>query len=106
MQHASATDCARPVRFQWTHCLACAHAKRGSTRTDYMLFMEFLMARHLKGGLMRKIPAAILSCSFSSDCEQGVRLFSESGQEVCLKDLVGTCSLKSASASRPKLASS
>jgi hypothetical protein len=106
MQHASATDCARPVRFQWTHCLACAHAKRGSTRTDYMLFMEFLMARHWKGGLMCKIPAAILSCSFSSDCEQGVRLVFESGQEVCLKDLVGTCSLRNTSAFRPKLASS
>jgi hypothetical protein len=71
-----------------------------------MLFMEFLMARHLKGGLMRKISAAILSCSFSSDCEQGVRLFSESGQEVCLKDLVGTCSPRQTSASRATLPSS
>jgi hypothetical protein len=70
-----------------------------------MLFMEFLMARHRKGGLMHKIPNAILSCSFSSDCEQGVRLFSESGEEVCLKNLVGTCSLRPTSALRPKLPS-
>jgi hypothetical protein len=101
-----AIDCAPPARFQWSHCLACAHAKRRSTRTDYMLLMEFLGARHPKGGIMRKIPAAILSCSFSSDCEQGVRLVSESGQEVCLKDLIGTCSMRNTSASQPKLPSS
>jgi hypothetical protein len=55
---------------------------------------------------MRKIPAAVLSCSFSSNCEQGVRLVSASGQEVCLKDLIGTCSMMPTSASRPKLPSS
>jgi hypothetical protein len=71
-----------------------------------MLFMEFIVARHPKGGILRKIPDAILSCSFSSDYEQGVRLISESGQEVCLKDLVGTCSLRPTSVSPPKLPSS
>jgi hypothetical protein len=90
----------------WTHCLACAYAKRGSTRSDYMLFMEFIVARHPKGGVMQKIPDAILTCSFRSDPDRGVRLISESGQEVCLKDLVGMCSLRAASASLPNQPSS
>jgi hypothetical protein len=68
--------------------------------------MEFLVARHPKGGIMRKLPDAILTCSFGSDYERGVRLISDSGQEVCLKDLVGTCSLRPTTASPPKLPSS
>jgi hypothetical protein len=71
-----------------------------------MLFMEFIVARHSKGGILRKIPEAIRSCSFTSDCEQGVRLIFKSGQEVCLKDLVGTCSPRPTSASRAKQPSS
>jgi hypothetical protein len=64
-----------------------------------MLFMEFIIARHPKGGIIQKIPDAILTCSFRSDPDRGVRLISKSGQEVCLKDLVGMCSLRAASAS-------
>jgi hypothetical protein len=71
-----------------------------------MLFMEFIVARHSKDGILRKIPEAIRNYSFTSDCEQGVRLISESGHEVCLKDLVGTCSLRNTSASQAKLPSS
>jgi hypothetical protein len=55
---------------------------------------------------MRKIPDAILTCSFSSDYERGMRLIFDSGQEVCLKDLVGTCSMRPTTASPPKLPSS
>jgi hypothetical protein len=106
MQQVSATDRVSCARFCWTHCLACAYAKRGSTRSDYMLFMEFIVARHPKGGIMQKIPDAIPTYSFRSDPDRGVRLISESGQEVCLKDLVGMCSLRANSALLPNQPSS
>jgi hypothetical protein len=56
-----------------------------------MLFMEFIIARHPKDSLLDKIPQAVLTCSFRSDSKHGVRLISEAGQEVYLKDLVGPC---------------
>jgi hypothetical protein len=56
-----------------------------------MLFMEFIIARHPKGSLLDKITQAVLTCSFRSDFDHGVRLISEAGQEVYLKDFVGAC---------------